>query len=296
MSKNPLNELILDILALDIGCDSLFTGFVDDKRPGTLSYLENHNFLGALNNNPNIVAAFVRSAVVKELRSSLLPLVVEKPAGAFFTIHNEYCKKFLKYPDSVISESAQIGPNVFIAPRGVTIGENVKIHSHATIYEGVEIGDNSSIGPGCVVGSEGFQFYDDLGGVRRTVIHDGRVKIGQNVDILTNCVIAKGLLGRDTIIGDESKIDSLINISHGVKIGERSSLAAGACLSGSVQIGDEVWIGPQSVISHGVTVNDRARVLLGTVVIRDVKSEAVVSGNFAGAHEKNRLLTALRNM
>jgi UDP-3-O-[3-hydroxymyristoyl] glucosamine N-acyltransferase len=295
MNKFSLKELIPEMLGLDIDCDVAFTGFVHDKKPGTLSYLENHKFLGTLNNNPNIVAALVRNSVLKELRSSLIPVVVEKPAAAFYTLHNEYCKRFLKYPASVISESAQIGPQAFIAPCGVTIGENVKIHSHAAILEGVEIEENSSIGPGCVVGSEGFQIYDDLGGVRRMLIHDGQVKIGQNVDIQPNCVISKGLMGRDTIIGDECKIDVGSHIGHGAKIGKRCTLVGGVGLGGGVQIGDEVWLGTQSVIATGVIVHDRARVLMGSVVIRDVKAGEEVSGNFAGLHEKNLLLTALRN-
>ena len=296
MSKNSLTGLVHDVLGLDSDIEALFLGVVEDKRPGALSYLENKKFLPVLNNNPNIIAAFVKSEMLAELRSSITPIVVEKPAASFYTVHNEYCKRFLKYPDSKISRSAQIGLNVYIAPQGVTIGENVKIHNHATILEGVELGDDSSIGPGCVVGAEGFQLYDDLKGVKRMVIHDGLVKIGRNVDILANCVVAKGLMGHDTVIGDESKIDALITISHCVKIGKRCALAAGTCLSGSVNIGDDVWMGPQTAVSHGVTIHDRARVLLGTVVIRDVKPEAVVSGNFAGVHEKNLLLTALRNI
>ena len=292
MIKRLLNELIYEELGININCDILFTGFVEDERQGTLSYLENYKYLKTLNNNHNIVAAFVKNDMLKKLRSSIIPIVVEKPAATFFDIHNKYCKKFLKYPDSEISKSAYIAPNAFIAPKGVIIGENVKIYSQATVFEGSEIGDNSSIGPGCVMGCEGFQFYDDIKGTKQLVTHDGLIKIGDNVDIEANSVIFKGLLGRDTIIGDESKIGSLVFIAHGVKIGKRSSVAATACLSGSVQVGDDVWIGPQSVVSNGIIINDRVRILMGAVVIGNVKSDSVVSGNFAVPHGKNLRLMA----
>ena len=74
------------------------------------------------------------------------------------------------------------------------------------------IGENTVIGANCVIGSNGFHVYDDLNGIKRVAIHDGKVVIGQNVNIHASVVIDKGLMGRDTYIADESKIDNMLKL------------------------------------------------------------------------------------
>lgn len=292
--KNSFNALIFEMFGIEINCDILSLGFLEDIRHGTLSYLEDVRYIKVLNKNTSIVAVFIKKEMLNEIKETVIPIVVEKPKAAFFDIHNEYCKRFLKFPASRISKSAHIAPNAFIAPRGVKIGENVKVYSQASILEGTEIGDNCSIGPGCVVGCEGIHVYEDLNGIKQIAVHDGIAKICKGVHVEANSVVLKGLMGRDTIIEDEAKIGPLALVGHGVRIGKRSLVVGNVCLCGSAQVGNDVWIGPQSVVSHGLIISDRARVLMGSVVISNVKSDAVVSGNFAGPHEKNLLSTAQR--
>ncbi len=121
------------------------------------------------------------------------------------------------------------------------------------------------------------------------VIHDGWVFVGENVDIKASVTVDKGLMGRDTVIGNECKLDNLVHIAHRAVLGKRVSLVSGVCVAGSVNVGDNVWVGPGSILSNRVSIGDEARILIGSVVIRNVKPKENVSGNFAQEHKKHIL-------
>lgn len=267
--------------------DVEYTGMTDSTRPSTLSFLDNPKFAGDLCNNKNIVSAFVREKDVSSLPDNVEAIIVENPKAVLFELHNAYCKMCLKYDKSVISETAVIHPTAFVATEGVIINDNVVIGPNCSILSGVQIGEHTTIGPNCVIGSEGFHVFTDTQGIKRMVIHDGSVIIGQNVDLQASVTVDKGLMGRDTIIGDECKLDNLVQIAHRVHLAKGVSLASGACVAGSVNIGNNVWVGPGSVVSNRVNVGDGAKILIGSVVIRNVKAKESVSGNFAQEHKKH---------
>ena len=267
--------------------DVEYTGMTDSTRPNTLSFLDNPKFAGDLCNNKNIVAAFVREKDVSSLPDDVEAIIVDNPKAVLFELHNAYCKMCLKYNKSIISETAVIHPTAFVASEGVIINDNVVIGPNCSILPGVQIGENTTIGPNCVIGSEGFHVFTDTQGIKRMVIHDGSVIIGQNVDLQASVTVDKGLMGRDTIIGDECKLDNLVQIAHRVHLAKGVSLASGACVAGSVNIGNNVWVGPGSVVSNRVNLGDGAKILIGSVVIRNVKAKESVSGNFAQEHKKH---------
>lgn len=267
--------------------DVEYTGMTDSTRPNTLSFLDNPKFAGDLCNNKNIVAAFVREKDVSSLPGNVEAVIVENPKAVLFELHNAYCKMCLKYNKSVISETAVVHPTAFVASEGVILNDNVVIGPNCSILSGVQIGEHTTIGPNCVIGSEGFHVFSDTKSVKKMVIHDGSVLIGQNVDLQALVTVDKGLMGRDTIIGDECKLDNLVQIAHRVHLAKGVSLASGACVAGSVNIGNNVWVGPGSVVSNRVNVDDGAKILIGSIVIRNVKAKESVSGNFAQEHKKH---------
>lgn len=266
-----------------------YTGMTDSTRPNTLSFLDNPKFANDLCKNKNIISAFVRKNDVALLPENIEAIIVENPKAIFFELHNAYCKKYLKYEASKISESAEIHPTAFVAPEGVVIGDNVVVGPNCSVLPGVRISDNTTLGPNCVLGSEGFHVFNDSKGVKRMVTHDGWVIIGKNVDLQASVTVDKGLMGRDTIIGDQCKLDNLVHIAHRAHLGKSISVASGACVAGSTNIGNNVWIGPGSIVSNRVSIGDQARVLIGAVVIRNVRSGESVSGNFAKEHKKHLL-------
>jgi len=275
--------------------DVEYTGMTDSTRPKTLSFLDNPKFAGDLCNNINIVSAFVREKDTSSLPDNVEAIIVDNPKAVLFELHNAYCRKCLKFNESVISETAIIHPTAFIASEGVTINDNVVIGPNCSVLPGVQIGENTTIGPNCVIGSEGFHVFTDTQGIKRMVIHDGLVIIGQNVDIQASVTVDKGLMGRDTIIGDECKLDNFVHISHRVHLSKSCYFASYACVGGSAEVGENVWMGPKSVLANRITVGDGARILIGSVVINNIREKECVSGNFALPHTKH-LITDARSL
>lgn len=129
------------------------------------------------------------------------------------------------------------------------------------------IGDYTSIG------NDGFGFYKG-----KRVPHRGRVMIHANAEIGNNVCIDRAVIG-DTVIGFDVKIDNLVHIAHGVKIGDGSIIVAGAVICGSVTIGKNVWVGANACIRQHLTIGDNAVIGMGAVVVKDVKPGQTVAGN-----------------
>lgn len=269
-----------------------YTGLLDSPRENTLSFLSDEKFLPQLNCNDNIVAVLVDENLSSAKINAEI-ISVKNPKALFFEIHNEWCATMQKGTQTSIASDARIAPSASISDVGVEIGSQVVIMPGAVILDGVSVGAGSVIGPGTVVGTDGFHCFDDLQGRKKKVLHDGRVIIGENVEIGANVSIDRGLMGRDTIIGSHTKIDNLVHVAHRVHIGEACLLVAGSVISGSVTLGKGVWVGPGVVISNRITIGDEARLLIGAVVVRNVKPGASVSGNFAMDHKQRVAIMAL---
>ena len=213
--------------------------------------------------------------------------IVENPRLAYFLLHNYLCNT-LDYARpqfaSKIAESAVISPMSYIAPYNVVIGENVVIEEFVSIKENTVIGDNSVIRTGTKIGGPGFEIKND-GTKTITVKHIGGVIIGNNVEIQQNSNVDKAIYPwDDTVINDHVRVNSMVQIAHGDKIGKFTEIVAGASIQGRVSIGEGVWIGPNSVIRNGISIGDNARVNMGAVVTLSVPAEEAVSGNFARNH------------
>src|SRR5207253_2901119 len=100
--------------------------------------------------------------------------------------------------------------------------------------------------------------------------------------------------GMFTEIGDHTKIDVLVHISHCISIGKRCRIAAGSMIAGSVVIGDDVWVGPGANISSGLTVGDGAWIVIGELVTRSVPPGMAVAGH--RHHPKEQYFRVLRGL
>lgn len=214
--------------------------------------------------------------------------IVDSPRITFFSVHN-----YLQSNHDYIREKMQtsIGRNCRIhelspiPPHNVIIGDNVTIEEFVSIKENAIIGNNVIIRAGSVIGGEGFEFKPLAENIM-SVKHLGSVMIKDNVEIQHNSCIDKAVYPWDqTIVGEYTKIDNLVHIAHGVKIGKRCMIVANAGIGGRVEIGNDCWIGFGAIIRNGLTIGDKARVNMGAVVTKNVASRQSVSGNFAIDHK-----------
>jgi UDP-3-O-[3-hydroxymyristoyl] glucosamine N-acyltransferase len=161
-----------------------------------------------------------------------------------------------------IGRGTVIGANTVIGA-GVTIGRNCTIAANCTI-DCAHIGNEVVIHSGVRIGTEGFGWLD-FGQSNRKVPQLGRVLIQDRVEIGANSTVDRGALG-DTMIGEDTKIDNLVQIGHNCKIGRACLIAAMSGLSGSTIVEDGVLMGGgvgtsgHLTIGAGSVVHGRAAV------------------------------------
>jgi UDP-3-O-[3-hydroxymyristoyl] glucosamine N-acyltransferase len=267
-------------------CEFHTLGLVNSSIPNTLSFLDQEKYVLEAKQNMNLSGLFVlpslRHLFVDTKKHIFLS---DDPRFDFYTLQNKLSEldEMINRLDSEIDSSAQVHATAYVSPFNVKIGKGVIVHPKAVILSGVEIGENTIIRSGAVIGDEGFEHKKTSRGIL-TVKHDGKVIIGQNVDIGVNTAVAKGFAYRPTIIGDDTKIDNLIHIAHGVQIGKRCLLPASCMIGGSSTLEDDVWIGPNASVSSQITIGEGAYVTLGSVVTKNVVKGEKVTGNFAIPH------------
>jgi UDP-3-O-[3-hydroxymyristoyl] glucosamine N-acyltransferase len=195
-------------------------------------------------------------------------IVCENPRRAFADVVREFFVEKEK--------SDRIGTGNFI-DEGVKIGKNVRIGHNNVILKGTCIGNNVKIGSNNTIGGVGFGYERTEDGSYELIPHIGGVVIGDWVEIGNNNCIDRAVLG-NTQIGENCKIDNLIHIAHGVKIGRNSLVIANSMIAGSVTIGEDTWIAPSTSIINGCAVGSGSMTGVGSVVIRPVEEGSVVAG------------------
>ena len=87
-------------------------------------------------------------------------------------------------------------------------------------------------------------------------------------------------------MGDYCKIDNLVHIAHGVKIGNNTMVVANVGIGGRTVVGEGAWVGFAATVTNGITVGDKARANIGSVVTKSIPINGNVTGNFAIDHSR----------
>ncbi len=254
----------------------------------TCTFLEDEKYIPFLKDNISMVITTGQIAAKLELKQEGI-IVTEHPRILFFQIHNfladdeKYKRKENK---NFISNKANISEMAWIAGHDVRIEENVLIEPFVTIYPHVHIGKNTVIRSGARIGGEGFEFKRFAEKII-PVKHLGGVEIGSDVEIQNNSCIDKAVYPWDnTVIGDDTKVDNLVYIAHGVKVEPNVLIAGSSGIGGRTVIGRDTWIGLGSEVRNGLNIGKSARINMGAVVTKPVMDGQSVSGNFAVEHHE----------
>ncbi|KPJ89139.1 MAG: hypothetical protein AMS17_03010 [Spirochaetes bacterium DG_61] len=152
-----------------------------------------------------------------------------------------------------IGDGTRIGPNCVIG-EDCSIGRECIIHPNVILYPNTIIEDGVIIHAGVVLGADGFS-YSKINGMNTKIPQIGGVIIGKNVEIGANTTIDRATLGY-TRIGENTKIDNLVQIGHNCEIG-KNSIVCGLCgISGSVKIGDNVILAGMVGLADHITIED----------------------------------------
>lgn len=191
---------------------------------------------------------------------------------------------------AVIEAGVVLGDGVTIGPGSVVgadsqIGENSLLHANVTVYHGVVVGKRAILHSGCVIGGDGFGFAHDGAGWRK-IAQLGGVVLGDDVEVGSCSSIDRGALG-DTVIGNDVKIDSQVQIAHNVHIGDHSALAGCVGIAGSTQVGRHCMLGGGVGLSGHLTISDGVQVTGMSLVTNSILEPGVYSSG-TGAMENSQ--------
>jgi UDP-3-O-[3-hydroxymyristoyl] glucosamine N-acyltransferase len=324
----PLSELA-DKLGAQLAPDADPATPIHDVRPlseagcGHLAFLDNRKYLGQLGAT-RASACLVAPSLAERVPKSTAAVLVEAPYRAFARALT------LFYPDSLhpkaalagigdppIHPTARLEPGVKIEP-GAIVGREAQIGRGTTIAAGAVIGYRVAIGRGCYigpgasvthaligdrvilhagvrVGQDGFGFAMGLKGHLK-VPQVGRVIIQDDVEIGANSCVDRGALS-DTVIGEGTKIDNLVQIAHNVVVGRHCVIVAYVGISGSTELGDFVVMGGQAGAVGHIKIGSRTQIAGWSHVTHDVPPGSRMGGTPAVPMlEYGRQIAALKRM
>jgi UDP-3-O-[3-hydroxymyristoyl] glucosamine N-acyltransferase len=214
------------------------------------------------------------------------------------------CQRFTqwgeRHPTAVVHQDATIGERVFLGPYCVigahasvandcligahTVVENdarigcrTVLHPHVFVGAGCQVGDDCEIHPHTSIGSDGFGYAVDPDGRPRKISHLGNVKIGNGVEIGSNCAIDRATL-TSTHIRSGTKLDNICHIAHNCDLGENGFFTAGFMMGGSTKIGRQFVTGGNTVVTAHITVGDNVVLSGRSSVTNDVPDAGAYGG------------------
>jgi UDP-3-O-[3-hydroxymyristoyl] glucosamine N-acyltransferase len=195
------------------------------------------------------------------------------------------------FSNVVISSNTIIGNNVIILPN-TFIGANVKIGDNTIIHDGCslmfcDIGNNCVIRSGARIGTSGFGFAPNLKTGKHLYIHQiAKVILGNELDIGANTVLDRGCL-EDTIVGDNTKIDNLVQIAHGVSIGKSVFIAGQTGIAGSTNVGNFVFMGAQVGVTGHIHIGDYTQIVGKSGIMHSIEENGTVVAGYPAMSKNN---------
>jgi len=185
-------------------------------------------------------------------------------------------------PYAVIGEDVEIGADAVVLAhvviyRGARIGDNFFAHAHAVVREFCRIGNNVILQNGVVVGGDGFGFAKDRDGRWHKIAQSGPAVIEDDVEIQANACVDRASVG-ETRIARGAKIDNLVQVGHGSRVGEDTLLCAQAGLAGSTEVGRNVILAGQVGVAGHCRIGDGVIATAQSGIPNDVPRGAIVSG------------------
>ncbi|MDR0353456.1 MAG: UDP-3-O-(3-hydroxymyristoyl)glucosamine N-acyltransferase [Opitutaceae bacterium] len=289
-------------------------------RPGDLSFLGNPKY-------KTEVPACAASIIILPLdydgepRPGQLYLHVANPSVALAKLCSRI-ERLLRpkpapgiHPGALIAPTARIAASATIGPLcviedGASIGERAHLEAQVFVGARAAIGDDCLLMPGArvasecvlknrvrlqigaVIGSDGFG-YEWLDGHHEKVPQIGRVLIEDDVEIGANTTIDRARFSQ-TVVGQGTKIDNLVQIAHNVIIGKHCLICSQTGISGSVTIEDYAILAGQVGVAGHLTIGRGAKITAQTGVNADVAPGATLKGSPANPYLLEQRINVLR--
>jgi len=199
-------------------------------------------------------------------------------------------------PFAVIGSGCELGDRVSVGAgsvlgEGCSLGSDTELRPRVVLYPGTRVGRRCLVHAGVVLGGDGFGFAT-TDGRHLKVPQVGCVVVEDDVEIGANSAVDRAMLG-ETRLGEGSKIDDLVMIAHGVRIGPRALLAAQSGIAGSARLGARATLAGQTGVAGHLELGDGVTVAAKSAVLGDLADGAFVCGVPAIDHRRWRRSQAL---
>jgi UDP-3-O-[3-hydroxymyristoyl] glucosamine N-acyltransferase len=277
---------------------------LSEAGPGQLAFFDNRKYLPQLSTTA-AAACLVPPAFADRVPAGTVALISTATSRSFALALQAFYPEAMR-PKAAMSQpseplvhpTARIEEGAFIEA-GAVIGREAWIGAGTTITAGAIIGYRVTVGRDCYIGPSASIIHSLIG--NRVVVHGGarlgqdgfgfamgpgghikvpqigRVIVQDDVEIGANTCIDRGAL-KDTIIGEGTKIDNLVQIGHNVIVGRHCVIVAQVAIAGSSVLGDYVVLAGQSGVSGHLKVGDGAQLAGASHAIEDVPAGAKYVG------------------
>jgi UDP-3-O-[3-hydroxymyristoyl] glucosamine N-acyltransferase len=301
-------------------------GPIESAGPGDLAYMDNPAYAEALSRTQAGIC-LVSPRFAPRAPASTIALVTPQPYRVFAQVLARLFPSAMRpgssfgatgvSPGSFIHPTARLEHGVTVDP-GAVVGPHAEVGSgtvlgpHAVVGPHVRVGRDCSIGPnvtishafignrvilhpGVRIGQDGFGFAMGARGHVK-VAQIGRVIIQDDVEIGANTTVDRGA-SRDTVIGEGTKIDNLVQVGHNVVIGRHCVIVAQTGMAGSTTLEDFVVLSAHVGTSGHLTIGTGAQIAAKSFVYNDVPPGARWGGIRAKPlREWFRELAALKSL
>jgi len=282
--------------------DTEITGVagIEEAQPGQITFLANPKYAAAARTTlaSAVILAEDFPAISTAMLRSMNPYLTFARAIELFYQPPRYAPGV--HPTAVIHPSAKIGEKAHIGPyvvidENVSIGRNAVLLAHVVIYRGAQIGDNFFahahavvreycrlgnavvLQNGAVIGADGYGFAKDDSGHWYKIVQSGPAVLDDNVEVQAHACVDRASVGQ-TQIARGTKIDNLVQVGHGSRVGENTLLCAQVGLAGSTEVGNNVILAGQVGVAGHCKIGDGAIATAQSGIPNDVAAGAVVSG------------------
>jgi UDP-3-O-[3-hydroxymyristoyl] glucosamine N-acyltransferase len=288
--------------------------------PGDLSFLGNPKYKPEVAQSQASVV-LVPLDFVGEPRPDQLFVFVENPSVALALVCARIEQSLWPKPSAGVHPSASVAPGAIIpatatvgplcvVEAGARLGERVHLQAQVFVGRGAVLGEDCwlmpgsivaaectlgarvRLQPGAVIGSDGFG-YEFNQGRHEKVPQIGSVVIGADVEIGANSTLDRARFSR-TVVGEGTKIDNLVHVSHNVVIGRHCLVCAQVGIAGSTTIEDFVVIGGQAGLAGHITIGRGAKIDGQTGVNADLAAGSFVKGSPCLPYQLEQRINVLR--
>src|SRR5713226_2448448 len=287
---------------------------IEYAEAGQLTFLANRRYFPLLKTT-SASAVLIEEGVALD-REASLPALAALRSGNPYLAFAQAIDLFYQppryapgiHPTAIIAKSARIGEGAHIGPycyvdEDVEIGRNAVLHSFVTVYRGVKIGDDffahahvvvreyCRIGnrvvlqDGVIVGADGFGFAKQKDGSWRKILQAGCVVIEDDVEVQANSCLDRATVG-ETRIGRGAKIDDLVLVGHGSRIGANTLLCGQVGLAGSTKVGNDCILAGQVGSGGHISIGDRTLLTAQSGIPHDLAGDKHYSGSPCVEHKQ----------